>query len=70
MIQVVSPELASKLRNELGLDTNAITKIYADWLKGEYMVDRHFVMEEPFENELCEMLKVAFRIFDSRNSGG
>jgi hypothetical protein len=67
MIQVVSQELASKLLRELGLDSNAVSKIYLDWLKGDYMVDRHFVTDESFENELCEMLKVAFRIFDGRN---
>ena len=67
MIQIVSPELASKLLRELGLGSDAVSKIYSDWLKGDYMVDRHFVTDEPFENELCEMLKVAFRIFDGRN---
>ena len=67
MIQVVSPELASKLSTELGLDSDAVSIIYSDWLKGDYMVDRHFVTDEPFESELCEILKVAFRIFDGRN---
>ncbi len=67
MIQIVSPELALKLQTELGLDSDAVSMIYSDWLEGDYMVDRHFVVDEPFERELCEMLKVAFRIFDGRN---
>ncbi len=64
----ISKELRKRLITELGFDDDYILKIYSHWLDGKaWMVDRHFVMNEPFENELCEMLKINFKIIDRRS---
>ena len=58
----ISKKLMLRLDVELGFSEDHVLKLYYYWLKEEWMLDKHFVMDEPFERDLCELLKFNFSI--------